>query len=171
MNDKLKFLTSKNTKILKGEFETMDVYFVETETLYKNVFAISCFPIREPLKFISLFYQKENGEFEEIGIIKDIFDFSENERRLILKTLNKHYFSYKIIRIFDIKWKFGFLLFHVLTDKGEKEFYLKWERSKTIDFGKKGKILIDVFEDRYLIEDIESFSPMEKNMFKRFIYW
>ncbi|MCM8818811.1 MAG: DUF1854 domain-containing protein [Candidatus Omnitrophica bacterium] len=171
MNNKIEYLTPHNTKIVEGELETMEVLLLEEGIVYKGVFAISCFPIIAPYKFISLFFQKETGEIEEIGIIKDIAEFSQKERELILKTLNKHYFYYNITKINDIKWKFGFLIFNVETDKGPKQFYLKWERSSTIDFGKTGKILIDFLGDRYIISNIDDFPPMEKSMFKRFIYW
>ncbi|MCS7181183.1 MAG: DUF1854 domain-containing protein [bacterium] len=171
MNPKKEYLTPENIKIFKGEFNTINVYLVEEEILYKGVFVVSCFPISNPYNFISIFYQKETGEVEEIGIIKDISIFSEEEKKLILETLNKHYFSYEIRRIIDIRWKFGFLLFVVETDKGEKQFYLKWERSRAIEIGKRGKILIDIFEDRYVIPDVQKLTPIEKNLFTRFIYW
>ena len=171
MNDKIEYLTPENIKIIEGRFDTIDILLLKTGSIYKGVFAVSCFPIKAPYKFISLFYQKENGEIEEIGIIKDVSVFSEEEKKLILSTLNKHYFSYEITKIIDIKWKFGFLFFDVETDKGKKQFYLRWERSKAVDLGEKGKILIDIFEDRYVITDIDKLSPMEKTLFTRFIYW
>lgn len=170
MSSKIEYLTPENTKISKGEFDTINI-FLKDGRIYKGVFAVSCFPVSQPYKFISLFYQKETGEVEEIGIIKDVLIFPDEEKKLILETLNKHYFSFVIKKITDIKWKFGFLLFKVETDKGEKEFYLKWERSRTIDFGEKGKILIDVFEDRYIIPDVEKLTPFEKNLFTKYIYW
>lgn len=169
MNNEIEYLTPQNTKILRGKFNTMNVLY--KRNLYKGVFAVSCFPVREPYKFISLFYQNENGEIEEIGIIKDIKDFSDEERKILIETLNKHYFSFIITKINDIKWRFGFLLFDVETDKGKREFYLKWERSRAIDYGERGKILIDVFEDRYIVPDIEKLSLFEKNLFTKFIYW
>ncbi|MGC8976401.1 MAG: DUF1854 domain-containing protein [Candidatus Ratteibacteria bacterium] len=166
----IKYLTPENTKIIKGEFDTINIVLKDGR-IYKGVFAVSAFPVREPNKFISLFYQKDNGEMEEIGIIKDISIFPEKEKKLILETLNKHYFSFIIIKIINIVWKFGFLLFNVETDKGERQFYLKWERSRAIDYGEKGKILIDALEDRYIIPNIEKLTQFEKNLFTKYIYW
>jgi hypothetical protein len=171
MKVEIKYLTPENIKIFKGEFNTLNLLLIEDGILYKSVFVVSCFPVTNPYNFISVFYQKETGETEEIGIIKDISAFPEEEKNLIIETLNKHYFYYEIKKIIDIKWKFGFLLFKVETDKGEKEFYLKWERSKAIDIGRKGKLLIDIFEDRYIIPDVQELTPIERNMFTKFIYW
>ncbi|MFN4227239.1 MAG: DUF1854 domain-containing protein [Candidatus Ratteibacteria bacterium] len=171
MNNIKEYLTPKNIKILKGEFNTINLFLIEKKILYKNVFVVSCFPISNPFNFLSVFYQKESGEIEEIGIIKNISIFTEEERKLIMETLKKYYFYYEITKIIDIKWKFGFLLFKVETDKGERQFYLKWERSKAIDIGNHGKLLIDVFEDRYVVPNVEKLSPLEKNIFTRFIYW
>lgn len=171
MNNIIDFLNPKNIKIFKGEFDTINVLKIKEGIVYKNVFFVSCFPISSPYKFISLFYQKETGEIEEIGIIKDISEFPDEERKLIFEAINKNYFCYTIKKIIDIKWRFGFLLFIVETDKGEKQFYLKWERNKAIELGKKGKILIDVFEDRYIIPDIEKLTPVEKTLFTKYIYW
>jgi hypothetical protein len=171
MKVEIKYLTPENIKIFKGEFNTLNLLLIEDGILYKSVFVVSCFPVTNPYNFISVFYQKETGETEEIGIIKDISAFPEEEKNLIIETLNKHYFYYEIKKIIYIKWKFGFLLFKVETDKGEKEFYLKWERSKAIDIGRKGKLLIDIFEDRYIIPDVQELTPIERNMFTKFIYW
>jgi hypothetical protein len=171
MKVEIKYLTPENIKIFKGEFNTLNLLLIEDGILYKSVFVVSCFPVTNPYNFISVFYQKETGETEEIGIIKDISAFPEEEKNLIIETLNKHYFYYEIKKIIDIKWKFGFLLFKVETDKGEKEFYLKWERSRAIDIGRKGKLLIDIFEDRYIIPDVQELTPIERNMFTKFIYW
>ena len=79
MNDKVEYLTPENTKIEEGEFETLNI-FLKNGMSYKGVFAVSCFPIKEPTKFISLFHQTQTGEIEEIGIIKDILDFPEEDR-------------------------------------------------------------------------------------------
>jgi len=171
MKVEIKYLTPENIKIFKGEFNTLNLLLIEDGILYKSVFVVSCFPVTNPYNFISVFYQKETGETEEIGIIKDISAFPEEEKNLIIETLNKHYFYYEIKKIIYIKWKFGFLLFKVETDKGEKEFYLKWERSRAIDIGRKGKLLIDIFEDRYIIPDVQELTPIERNMFTKFIYW
>ncbi|MGB9677304.1 MAG: DUF1854 domain-containing protein [Candidatus Ratteibacteria bacterium] len=171
MKVKKDYLTPDNIKILKGEFNSINLLLIEEGILYKSVFAVSCFPVSNPYNFISMCYQKETGEIEEIGIIKDVSIFPEEEKKLIIETLNKHYFYYEITKIFDIKWKFGFLLFKVETDKGERDFYLKWERNRAIDIGKDGKLLIDIFEDRYIIPDIQKLTPVEKNLFTKFIYW
>lgn len=171
MNNMKEYLTPENVKFSKGELNNLNLLLVKEGIFYKSVFIVSCFPVSNPYNFLSVFYQKETGEIEEIGIIKDVSIFPEEEKKLILDTLNKHYFYYEITKIIDIKWKFGFLLFKVETDKGEKQFYLKWERSKAIDIGKKGKLLIDIFEDRYIIPDVQNLTPIEKNLFTKFIYW
>jgi len=40
-----------------------------------------------------------------------------------------------------------------------------------VDYGQRGKVLIDVNDNRYLIPDVEAMPPKERTDFTRFIYW
>ena len=168
--DNIKILNPENTKIIKGDFDSLLVIIDKTKKYY-GVFAISAFPVINPFKFISLFYQDKTEKTHEIGIIEEIDSFSPEEKNLVLDALKKYYFFYEILHIFNVKLEFGMLFFEVETDKGNKNFAMRWEQSKAVDYGRRGKILLDVFEDRYIIPDIQKLPGYDKMLFTRFIYW
>jgi hypothetical protein len=39
------------------------------------------------------------------------------------------------------------------------------------DFGKRGKILIDLDDNRYLVPDVETLPQRERDLFQRYVYW
>jgi len=71
----------------------------------------------------------------------------------------------------SIRFSFGLLFFDVETDKGARQFTMKWETRYAFSFGTNGKVLIDIFEDRYIIPDISRLNRIEQELFTRYIYW
>ncbi len=164
------FLDPVKTKIFRGTFETIHV-MLEDGTLYRGVFAIAAFPVSSPNKYISLFCYDEKDREHEIGMIEDIEQLPEQSRELIIQALKRQYFSFEILAINSIRFAFGLLFFDVETDKGPRQFSMRWETRYAFDFGRKGKIMIDIFEDRYVIRDISSLNKIEQELFTRYIYW
>ncbi len=164
------FLDPEKIKIFRGTFETIHVQ-TEDGTLHRGVFAIAAFPVSNPNKYISLFYYDERDRECEIGMIEDIDRLPEQERNLVEEALRKQYFHFEILAINSIRFAFGLLFFDVETDKGPKQFSMRWETRFAFDFGRRGKILIDIFEDRYIITDISRLNRIEQELFTRYIYW
>jgi hypothetical protein len=48
---------------------------------------------------------------------------------------------------------------------------MRWAQDRAVDFGQNGKVLIDVDDNRYLLQDLDALSPRERADFQRFIYW
>lgn len=166
----IKSLKPGDVKIFRGTFNL--IHLVTSDgTLYKGVYALRAFPIRCPDKFIFLFYYDEKDSVQEIGMIEDLNTFPEESRQVILDAMRKQYFAYFIEAIYNIKLEFGILHFEVETDKGPKEFYMRRATHRTLNFGEKGKILLDIFDDRYIIPDIEKLTKAEQDLFTRYIYW
>ena len=62
-------------------------------------------------------------------------------------------------------------MYDVETDKGRREFLMRWRRKFVLDYGQRGKVLIDVNENRYLIADLGDLPSSQRNAFRRIIYW
>ncbi|MCM8762035.1 MAG: DUF1854 domain-containing protein [Candidatus Omnitrophica bacterium] len=163
-------LKPEEVKIFRGAFNLMHV-MIANGILYRGVYAIRAFPIRYPDKYIFLFYYDENDRVQEIGMIEDLNIFPEETRQIILDAMRKQYFAYTIESIYSIKLEFGVLHFEVETDKGQKTFYMRWASHRTLDFGERGKILLDIFDDRYILPNIEKLTKTEQDLFTRYIYW
>jgi len=166
----VRILSPETVRIFRGTFNMLHVTVVG-DTLYRGVFAVQAFPLSLPRKFISFFYFDERDRVQEIGVIEDLNAFPSDVRKLVIETLEKYYFAYEVLEIHKIIWAFGLLHFDVETDKGRKTFYMRWEHSKAVDYGTGGKILLDVFDDRYIIPDVEALPKVERDQFTRYIFW
>lgn len=65
----------------------------------------------------------------------------------------------------------GFLEFDVITELGHEAFSMRWTQSHAIDFGERGKLLMDTEENRYWVPDIEALPPQDRERFLQYVYW
>ena len=141
------------------------------DRLYAGILAVRCLPVTCPERFISLRYADAEGEEHEVGIIRDLDIWPAEARRLVERALARRYFIRRITGIDGIQMAFGLLSFRVVTDRGPAEFTMRSGHSYTLDYGCTGKMLLDVDENRYVIEDIEALPRRQQILFRRFIYW
>ena len=165
-----RYLTPDMAKIHLGTRGALHVT-VKNERIYGGVFAVFLFPVRHPNLFISLRHHTSKGDDVEVGIIRELSDWPEENRALVQESLRRHYFIHTITKIRDIGWRFGFVWFDVQTDKGPADFMMRWQHDRAVDYGERGKILLDVDDNRYLIPDVDAMSEAERSDFTRYIYW
>ena len=48
---------------------------------------------------------------------------------------------------------------------------MRWTQSKAIEFARNGKLLIDVDDNRYVVEDIDALPKKDRERFLHYIYW
>jgi hypothetical protein len=48
---------------------------------------------------------------------------------------------------------------------------MRWTQTQAQDFGARGKVLIDLEDNRYLVSDIELLPRRQRELFQRYIYW
>jgi hypothetical protein len=162
-------LTPRNACIEPGLHGTVQVE-VE-DRLYAGIFAVRCLPVTCPERFISLRYADAEGEEHEVGIIRDLDIWPAEARRLVERALARRYFIRRITEIESIQMAYGLLNFRVLTNRGPAEFTMRCGHSYTMDYGGTGKMLLDVDENRYVIEDLEALPRRQQVLFRRYIYW
>ncbi len=165
-----RFLTPETCKIHLGTHGAMHVT-IPGEAIYGGVIAAYAFPVAYPEGYISLIHTGGKGEEMEIGIIRDLNDFPPEQAELVRQALRRRYFVHTIEKIRRIGWKYGFVAVDADTDKGPVSFLMRWQHDRAVDYGRRGKVLIDVDENRYLIPDVEKLPTRERNEFRRFIYW
>jgi hypothetical protein len=86
-------------------------------------------------------------------------------------ALRRRYFFHTIIHIRHIGWDGGYVSMHVDTDKGPANFLMRWSNDRAVSFGRGGKLLIDVNDNRYLIPKVDELPARERRTFTRIIYW
>ena len=128
-------------------------------------------PVRHPARFISLRYIDPEDRDQEVGLIRDLDDWPGQSQRLISEALLRRYFVHTIERIDSIRQFQNFLAFSVQTDLRGMEFVLRYTQDSAQDYGERGKMLLDVDENRYLIPDVAALPDSERNLFERYIYW
>ncbi len=165
-----RYLTPEIARIHLGSRNALHVT-VLNDRIYGGVYAAYIFPVRQPRKFVSLRYKNAKGEEIEVGIIWNLEEWPQTDRALVEEALHRHYFVHTITHIHHIGWKYGFIAFDVQTDKGPAQFLMRWQHDRAHDYGRGGKVLLDVDENRYLIPDLGTLSDKEREEFLRYVYW
>ena len=140
-------------------------------TVHRGVFAVRCFPATMPDDFISLRTWDREGKERELGIVRHLTQWSAASQELMRSALGRRYFLRRITAIEEIKLEYGHLLFRVQTDQGPAEFTMRWNQSHAQDFGARGKVLLDLEDNRFLVPDVDMLSARERELFQRFVYW
>lgn len=171
----VRFLDPETTRIFVAAHDLLHVQLEapdwEGERLYRGVFAVMAFPISCPDRFISLRFFEENNRDKEIGMIDDPNRFPAEAQTLIRRSLARHYFEQRIARVRSVDFKFGLLFFEVETAHGPREFQMRWRYDRTQDFGENGKVLLDVYENRFIIPDVSALPKADREALTRYIYW
>ena len=166
---RVRFLEPQTCKIHLGNLGALHVT-IQDEGIYGGIYAAHAFPVASGDKFISLLQVGETRDVE-IGIIRDLSAFPPEAAALVRAALRRRYFIHYVSRVYDIYMKWNLLHLDVETDKGRVSFLMRWSQDRAVDYGRTGKVLIDVDDNRYLIPDVEALPPSERIDFQRFIYW
>jgi hypothetical protein len=165
----VRYLTPDMCRIHLGNLGALHVT-VMNEGIYGGVYAAYAFPVAHPTGYISLIHTSGEKDIE-IGVIRDLSEFPEPAAELVRAALARRYFVHTITRLNKVSWEFGLVTFDVETDKGQVNFFMRWSQDRAVDYGRRGKVIIDLDNNRYLIPNLESLSPRERRDFQRYVYW
>jgi hypothetical protein len=166
----VRYLTPDMCKIYIGTHKALHVT-IKDEWIYGGVYAAYAFPVAHPNQYISLLQSVGDSQDIEVGIIRNLDEFPPEQAELVKLALARRYFIHTIKRIYEIGWRYNLIFLDVETDKGRCNFFMRWKSHRAVDYGRRGKVLIDMNENRYLIPDLDELSPKERSDFTRIIYW
>jgi hypothetical protein len=135
------------------------------------VFAVNLFPATNPDDYISLRVWTRDGTEQEIGILRRLDEWPVEAQALVRAALARRYWLQTITGVDQIKLELGHLNFEVRTDHGPRRFTMRWSQSQVQDFGERGKVLLDLDDNRFLVPDVETLPPRERDLFQRYVYW
>jgi ATP-binding cassette subfamily B protein len=164
-----RWLTPQTASLGEGDYATLELR-VEDD-LYRGLFAVHALPASCPEEFISLRYADEEGQDHEAGMIRDLQSWPVEIRTLLQQALARRYFVREIEAIDSIVAQYGLLTFRVHTDRGPVTFMIRASHSNVQDFGRMGKLLIDVDDNRFLVRDVEALPRKQQTLFRRYVYW
>jgi len=133
---------------------------------FERIVIFRCFPITNPDEFLSVREpdSKKMGRGKEIGMIRYMKDFPEDQRQLFLEELDRRYFSPEITKITSVKDKFGYLYWEAETNSGKMTFILNNPFSNIRSL-EDGRIFIhDIDGNSFQIKDP---SKLDANSFKK----
>lgn len=167
----VRYLTPGDTRLFIGRLGSLHC-IVDDRDAYANVHCILTFPIHFPNNYISVCYSDDKGKEHEIGVIKTLDGFPEDAQQLIRESLGRHYFEQIITRVFDVRWEYGLLFFDVEVSGGDrKKISMRWQHNRALEYGKDGKVLLDTYDNRYVIPKVQELPQADRNRLTRYIYW
>ncbi|MGA2974448.1 MAG: DUF1854 domain-containing protein [Spirochaetia bacterium] len=165
----IRFLTPENCRIHLGNLGALHVT-MKAEGIYGGIYTAYAFPVAYPNGYISIVQTAEDQDME-VGVIRDLAEFPESDAALVRQALARRYFIHTVTRLQSIEMKYNMHFLQVSTDKGDLSFFMRWAQDRAVDFGRNGKVLIDVDDNHYLIPDLDALTPRERVDFQRYIYW
>jgi ATP-binding cassette subfamily B protein len=157
-------------ELRQGSYESLDVVLPDG-TVHRGVFAIRCFPATRPDDFISLRISDRDGKELELGVVRHLERWSAASQELLRAALARRYFLRRITGIDNINVEYGYLRFGVRTDQGPAQFTMRGNQSHTQDFGSRGKVLLDLEDNRFLVPDVDELPRRERELLQRYVYW
>ena len=142
------WLTPENASFaLKNGF--LYVKHGETE---QRAFLCRQFPFDKLWEYVSVLDEEQC----EIGIIRDVSAFDEDEKKLLCDELKRRYYAPTVQSILSMKERYGFSYWKVKTEEGEVRFTLHDTFRSIIRAGEKRVILLDVDGNRFEIPDVDA---------------
>jgi len=154
----------------QGPYESLEVVLPDS-TIHRGVFAVRCFPATKPDDFISLRISDRDGKEIELGVVRHLDRWSGRSQELLRAALARRYFLRRITGIDAIRVEYGYLRFGVRTDQGPMQFTMRGNQSHTQDFGSRGKVLLDLEDNRFLVPDVDELPYRERELLQRYVYW
>ncbi|HMO85572.1 MAG TPA: DUF1854 domain-containing protein, partial [Lacipirellulaceae bacterium] len=139
--------------------------------IHRGVFAVNLFPATNPDDYISLRTWNRDGDEQEIGILRQLDQWPAAAQALVREALARRYYLQTIEGVDDIRLELGHLTLAVRTSHGPRRFTMRWAQSQVQDFGERGKVLVDLDDNRYLVPDVQTLPPRDRELFQRFVYW
>ena len=161
-------LTPENAKFKRsgGGLISLDLKNEGQDEFFERIVIFRCFPITNPDEFLSVREpdSKKMGRGKEIGMIRYMRLFPEDQRKLFLEELDRRYFSPEIIKINSVKDKFGYTYWETETDAGSMTFIMNNPFSNIRSL-EDGRIFIsDIDGNSFQISDP---SKLDANSFKK----
>jgi len=164
-----RWLQPGSTRFLVDEHGSLKVS-AENE-IHEGVFALRALPATYPDQFISICYADADGQDHEVGMVRDLGEWPATVRHLLRQALARRYFIRRITAVEKIDCEHGLLTLRVQTEHGPAQFTMRNSHNHAQDFGETGKLLLDVDDNRFLVEDVDALPPRQQALFRRFIYW
>lgn len=117
---------------------------------YVTVKPVWASPLTRPNQYLSLM----NGKGEEIVLIENIDQLTSDSQNAVREELRRRYLTSQIHRVLSAKTEFGATYWHVVTDRGERDFVTQSLQENAQWLGTGHLLLLDVDGNRFELPNI-----------------
>jgi len=122
---------------------------IDDDRSYHTVKLYQAWPLSQPERFIVL----QNGKGEEITMVETLAELTPETSAIAREELGRRYLTARVEAIQHIRTEFGVTYWHVVTDKGERDFVVQSLSESAIWLGDNHILLVDVDGNRFEIAD------------------
>jgi hypothetical protein len=132
----------------------------------EGVQCVPLFPLSDPHRFISI-VKPSSPNPEEIGILEELSELRDDQRRLVEAHIAFRYFVPEIEEIQSIEQVAGLYELRVVTERGPRTLFILNPR-ESVSITEPGVVVItDVERCRYKITHLDALSPKSHRELER----
>jgi ATP-binding cassette, subfamily B, bacterial len=166
----LQWLEPAGLRFTTGVHGRIELWSDETRRA-AGLFVVPTFPASHPDAFLSVRCWTDDGEEQELGLIRSLADWPAADAAILRTAVARRILVRTIRRIHKLRLDHGYLDFEVESDAGPGRFTTRWTQSQALDFGADGKLLIDSEENRWVVPDLADLPQADRERFERYVYW
>jgi hypothetical protein len=137
-------------------------------TTFEGVHCVPLFPLSDPQRFVSLVKPSRTNP-EEIGILRELAELGEEQRRVVDAHIAFRYFVPEIQEIVSLDEAAGLYELDVVTERGARTVFLLNPR-ESVNVTDHGVVVItDVEKCRYKITDLDALGPSSRAELERLL--
>lgn len=154
MSDKIEYLTPAEISFSENESGLIMASIGNTPS--QRVAVLRMFPFEYAQEYLCVRYENysRSDKESEIGIIRRLSDFDDEQINIVCRELDKRYFIPEIIKVNEVKDEFGHTRWKTETTAGEREFTVTDMSSNVLNLGNNKIMLVDVYGNRYCFPDV-----------------
>ena len=133
---------------------------------YGPVYAVRAFPASHSEEFLSIRFSDDSGRDREIGLIRNLAEWSEDAQTLIRRSLNRRYLLRIVSSLVSTRVDQGLVACTAATVDGEVEFTVHNDPLRVTRFGANGWLLTDVEDNHFLIPDLNLLPFFHRQLFR-----
>ena len=154
MSDKIEYITPEEISFYENSSGLIMAKVNGEDAGRVSVLRMFPFEYREEYLCVRCETYKRADRESEIGIIRTLSDFSDEQVSIVRRELDKRYFIPDILKVNEVKEEFGSTMWKTVTSAGEREFTVTDMSSNVFSMGNNKVMLTDVYGNRYYIPDI-----------------
>jgi hypothetical protein len=154
----IRYITAENAvfRATDGGFISLDIGGAH----FDRVSICRAFPFTDPDEYLSV--RESDSRAGEIGIIRRLSELDEAAAALVRSQIDLRYFTPKIQKIKNIRDKYGYAYFDVLTDRGECRFTIRVGGGAVSRLSDTRLIFTDIDGNRFELPDVTALPPKDQ---------